>query len=251
AGICLLQEVLGVAGLAIVALLLWKPAYRIVSSSRLARIILLVGVCFGEVASAMILFLGVASPRSAEVFLSLSAILLVVLLSVVKRTSRRRTLQDRAISRDAEDDSTWSAVTTLSLLLALLAPFLGLGYLAKSWLGELHPVALLLGSLIGESHTARPAASLGVAAMAVGVPLGIVVLGAVRALSRSLPAAPGAYLAIKRLTLPAITCLMAVYLLMLTRTLRQDVQTSRAINLAAQNDLRWVLTHSPVGDTGG
>src|SRR5205085_962447 len=52
---------------------------------------------------------------------------------------------------------------------------------------------------------------------------------------------------LRRMALPALACLALVYLLLLNRTLRLDAAAGSAIDMAARNDLQWVLTHGSVG----
>jgi len=111
-------------------------------------------------------------------------------------------------------------------------------------LSGLHPIAVLLTTMMGVLPTATLRDVLQSALLASALPLAFVLAAGCWALHGRVSPLQAVLVGLRHIALPAIACLIVAYLLLLDRTLRLDAQASRAINEAAQNDLQWVLTHS-------
>ena len=138
----------------------------------------------------------------------------------------------------------WGRGTTLRFLLVMAA---GTGLLLYSLRGlfpTLHPVALLLSSMMGIAPPATGLYALQVGLLACALPLLLIVSLCLWALWRDFPIAVALVYGLRRLFLPALAALALAYLLLLNQTLRLDAEATHAINEAAKDDLHWVLTHS-------
>src|SRR5262249_48711129 len=142
----------------------------------------------------------------------------------------------RMAERFAATQAKWTNGTTLRILLLLLLPELAVLYLLRSELSALHPVAVLLTSLLGNSHPAGPQDALELALLAGALPLSLGLVCGLWALYRGVSPLAGVVVGMRRLALPSLVCLLIAYLFLLNRTLALDIEASRAIGDAAQND---------------
>jgi hypothetical protein len=115
-------------------------------------------------------------------------------------------------------------------------------------LGRLHPVALLLTSLVGGAPIPDGWDALRGGLLAGALPLVLALLAGFWGLLHHVAPLDAARIGIRRMTVPALACLMLVYLGLMQRTLQIDALCSHAINEAARNDREWVLTHAGDAD---
>ncbi len=144
-------------------------------------------------------------------------------------------------------ESCWNSATTVWLGAIVLVPGLIALTMLRPVVSSLHPVAVLLTSLIGAMRPMTPGLVLGTALLAGTLPVALTLAASVWGLLRNIRPLPAALLALHRASLPLVAGLAVSYILLLTYTLRVDAEVSRDINEAARNDLQWVLTHSTPG----
>lgn len=249
AGISLLQEMLGLAVAGGVALLLQQLFSRRRSLPRTVKAFGF-ALLFIVTAACGALVFTTPSPRVAGLFLVGATILLIGALNGIYEIRKPgRTAQDSKVERAerfAAAQIRWTSGTTLRMILFLLVPALCALYLLRAELSLLHPVAVLLTSLMSNSHSADVKAALNLALLASALPLSAALVSSLWALYRGLAPLAGALVGLRRLALPAIACLLIAYLLLLNRTLALDIEASRAMGEAARNDRQWVLTHSTI-----
>jgi hypothetical protein len=269
-GVCLLQQALllclGV-GLAW-SWQLW--ARHDPRGSRMKRLLawwLLVGVTAGI---ALLLFTNLPSSRLAILFFAGTGALLVMATDALQqmvlgrtrkpdaREPRSSPMPDKAEWEPAElhamrspyaveqarAEERWRRSTTLRFLIALIVPSLLLLWLLHPLLSSLHPVAILLTTMMGIEPSTSGVHALQVGLLACALPLIQIVELCAWALWRRVRVTTAVAYGMRRLFLPALTGLVLFYLLLLNQTLRLDNEASHAINEAARDDLHWVLTHS-------
>jgi hypothetical protein len=263
AGICLVQQAFGLL-LAVAAAALWVRFHK---TRRIGRISLsAIGIVLLIIATAAsgVMFVTMAStPRIAGLLLIGLTILSVAGLEIAARPLRalRQTVM-RLLGRPEAPDPAgtdthavdicsaverasvrWSRGTTFRMLVLIVAPYLVILYVQRGELSALHPVAILLTSLIGIPHPTGFRDSLELASLASALPLTMVLGGALWGLYRGQSPLAGALLGLRRLAIPGLVCLVAAYAVLLNRMLVLDAEASQAIQKAAQNDRQWVLTH--------
>ncbi len=237
-GICLLQQMLLLALAALFAAgahhyrARWKSLPPLLH--RLAFVPLL-GVTIG---SGTMLFYGVAAPRTALLFLVSLTLVATALLTFLSRLRLPKT------EESASTLSRWTFGTTLRMTLLLFLPLLIALYERRYYLSSLHPVAVLLTSIMGIAPPGTPRDACQVALLGGGLTLALVLLISLWSLYRRVEPAAALFTGISRLALPLMLCLSLAYIGLLNQTLHLDSATSRALNEVAQNDLQWVLTHS-------
>lgn len=138
----------------------------------------------------------------------------------------------------------WRRGTTLRFTLVLAVGTGLLLYSLRGLFSGLHPVALLLSSMMGIAPPATAIHALQVGLLACALPLLLILLLCVWALRRGFPVVSAIVYGLRRMFLPALAGLALAYLLLLNQTLRLDAEATHAINEAARDDLHWVLTHS-------
>lgn len=241
AGVCLLQEVLTLivaGGLAALWLRLRAQPRPFSRLERLIGLTALLGIV--GTSSAQLVIVGPSSRAAVVLFTGLTLLLVLVLDMLFFH------LRTAFLPGDAGTPSTprWTTETTLAMTALLLLPGLLALYYLRPALSTLHPIAMLLTSVLTTSRHATLGNALKLGLLACALPLGVMLISAVRALFQASSPLAGALIGLRRTALPMIACLAMVYFLLLNRTLRLDATASRAINLAAQNDLQWVLTHT-------
>jgi hypothetical protein len=231
AGYCLLQQALafGVAAL-LVSVLAWhrargRPLLRVVGW------LVLVGALFGSLSE---LFGGVPSARAALALLAAVTCLFVLFAQAFRRDKPNLAA---VLSR-------WKPGTTGRMLLFTLFPGLVALYFLRPHLSSAHPVATLLASLMGSGRERTAVEAIQMALLTFGFPLLAAVAIALWAIYRRVSPVESVLFGLRRLALPAVACLLLTYFAILNQTLRLDAAASQAINMAARNDLQWVLTHS-------
>ena len=240
-GVCLLQQMVGIGVLGALAWLMSCVARRPAVQRRIWRylgLLSFVTAC----GSAMLLWTGVPTPRVAGLFLCATMGLTVVLVTEIQ-TRWLRAHRQRAGDVWDETETGWQlshSLWTLSLLLPL--GLLAL-YAARDWLPGLHPVAVLLSSLVTNVVAMTPLEALQMAFLGLALPLCLILFITLWALWRRWPLWPTLLAGWRGICLPALFCLALCYLMLLNLTLRMDSEASHAINEAAENDLQWVLTH--------
>ena len=236
-GICLLQQMLTLTAVALLTALWGRYGSHLPSSALARRFTLALLICMTVGGGAM-LFSGVAAPRTALLFLSGLALLT---LPLNRRFHASRSDQSELPAAVSEY---WKSGTTLRMAAFLLVPLLLCLYERRYYLSSLHPVALLLTSVMGIAPPAAPQDALQTALLGSGLTLALLpVVGAWSVYRRVEPLA-ALVLGLRRITIPLLVCLSLAYIAVLNQTLHLDTATSRALNEVAQNDLQWVLTHS-------
>lgn len=258
AGICLLQQMLSLGAAALLVTLLYRHMSGRQPLSRPARtfsVALLLGLIGG---SGALLFYGMPIPRTAVVFLGgITALLVLLMERLAARRGKReegmgqgvgaangRGKRKENVSAEAGAEARWDLEWTLWLIALLLLPGLGTLYFLRPVLSGLHPVAMLLTNLMNSTRTATPMDALALALLSTALPIAVALAAGVWALTQRLSPLASVAVGLRRMALPSIAVLMLAYLLLLNQTLRLDTQASRAINLEAQNDKQWILTHS-------
>lgn len=138
----------------------------------------------------------------------------------------------------------WSRGTTVRFLVVIVLPGLAQLWLFLPTLSSLHPVALLLTSLVGMDVHNSVGTALLAGYLACALPFLLLVALTLWALRRNVAISEAIPYGVKRLYLPTVIAVCLVYLVLLNQTLRYDSVASHAINEAARDDLHWVLTHS-------
>lgn len=255
AGILVLQEIIalclaaGVAG--------FYGRYRLPGT--IARLIRLTGLTLliGATGTSLSLgLLGIPTPRTAIIFLVGSTILILFAVEKLHRALMNRVARrldpddpgadtpDNPLVEEAEASSCWTSKTTVQMLTVLLVPGLVALFLLRPALSNLHPVAVLLRTMIGGPRTMSAAQAVQVALLITALPIGIVLMASFWGVWRRVSPIASAATAIRRLLLPAMACLLVTYLTLMNLTLRYDAEASSAIETVAKNDLHWVLTRS-------
>ncbi|MCW3094527.1 MAG: hypothetical protein JWL77_145 [Chthonomonadaceae bacterium] len=236
-GICLLQQMLILSVTALLAAL-WNRYGSHLPGVPLAHRITNVLLFCLMVGSGIMLFSGFATPRIALLFLSG-----LTLLTLPLNRRFRRTHPAGSKSPDEIADC-WKSGTTLRMTVFLVVPLLLCLYERRYFLSSLHPVALLLTSVMGIAPPAAPEDALQTALLGSGLTMALVVAVGFWSLYRRVDPVSAVLLGLRRLTMPLLVCLSLTYIAVLNQTLHLDTATSRALNEVAQNDLQWVLTHS-------
>ncbi len=174
-----------------------------------------------------------ASPASNEVF-----------SCIVSMPDDKPSPADKISYAETRLAAYWRWGTTLRFTLVLAAGTGLLLYGLRGLFSGLHPVALLLSSMMGIAPPATAAHALQVGLLACALPLLLILLLCVWALRRGFPVVSAVVYGLRRMFLPALAGLALAYLLLLNQTLRLDAEATHAINEAAKDDLHWVLTHS-------
>ncbi len=236
-GICLLQQMLTLTVTALFAALWSRYRTHLPTSPLAYRITNMLLFCL-TVGSGWVLFCEIATPRTALLFLSGLTLLTLPLNRCFRRS---RPSQPDSLE---ETDACWKSGTTLRTAALLLVPFLLSLYECRYYLSSLHPVALLLTSMMGIPPAAAPEDALQTALLGSGLTMALVLVVGLWSLYRRLDPLSAVLMGLRRLTLPLLVCLSLAYIGVLNQTLHLDTATSRALNEVAQNDLQWVLTHS-------
>ena len=258
-GVCLLQQMLGLAAAAAAASL----CRRLSRLPRFWRLATGFAVLPGSVIFGSLLWTGIPTTRLALGFLlCLTGLALIAMQTAYREEGRgKREKEGEDIGNDfpltpntqhtapfsspeALADSRWRPATTRWLLGFLLPPGVGLLYGLREQLSFLHPVAALLMSVMGAAHVPTPRDALGVALMGCALPVAFVLLVGLWSLRRRVSPLAGVAVGLRRSLFPALACLSLLYLGLLYWTLQLDAAASRGISEVAQNDLQWVLTHS-------
>jgi hypothetical protein len=234
AGISLIQQCIALLLAAVIASA-WMRWGRIPSPYiHLVFQPLLVGATIG---SAGLLFLGVPTEPLAIAFLVCATLTILLAFELLSIRRQGKSPQPHA-------ETLWQTSTTIRMLALLLAPGLAALALLRPTLSSMHPVAILLSRWFGSAPTPRAGEMLLIALLAGALPLAIALASGLWGLARNVSPISAATVGLRRTALPAIACLVIVYILLLQRTLLLDAQSSSAINEAARNDRQWVLTHS-------
>jgi hypothetical protein len=262
AGICLVQQALGLL-VAMGATTIWARFHNRKIGRTPLRTVGLVLLIIATAASGIMFLTTMSTPRIAGLLLiGLTILSIAGLESVARALPALRSYLNRLFRRDAvlstpEDalspgDLTaameraayrWSRGTTMRMLIFIVAPYLVILYVQRGELSGLHPVAILLTSLIGVPHPTGIRDSIELASLGSALPLAVPLCGALWGLYRGQSPLAGALLSLRRLAIPCLVCLVAAYAVLLNRMLVLDAEASQAIQKAAQNDRQWVLTH--------
>ena len=262
-GVCLVQQLLLLAISAGAAWLLQKGMEKKKRLPRATRFFGWFLVTATVVISGGLLLTAFLSSRLIIVFLTGSCCLFILLTGRIQsrgwrwwRKHRRNTgtldaaeLPDTAQPTSPEwqplrVEQRWKRGTTWRILCVLLGPCLLALWLQRPLLSSLHPVAQLLTNLMG----IEPVVSFGrvfqVALLSCALPLMLVTGLCLWALWRNVPVLAAVTMGLRRVLLPAMSCIALAYLILLQQTLSLDTESTRAINEVARDDLHWVLTHS-------
>ncbi|MCS6776584.1 MAG: hypothetical protein RMJ43_13390 [Chloroherpetonaceae bacterium] len=233
-GYCLLQQALafGLCAVLLSLLVRWRVPDRHVRLWRIAVGVTVPGCLSGAL---FLLFGAVPTARAALLLLAAACALCVLVAHWLASSHARAELH-------------WSPGATGRMLALLLIPALAALHAMQNYLTSLHPVATLLASLTGAVPDRRPQDALLIALLTAGLPFLAILVLTLRALYRRVSPAQSVVIGVRSLALPMVTCLLLVYLLVLHQTLRYDAAASVAINMAARNDLQWVLIHSAPPD---
>jgi hypothetical protein len=245
AGVCLLQQGLSLGIFGLVAWL-WYTRYKqgggipsriekLANTTTLALFLIMTSILFwGTEPTAQKGALWVLS-----LLLFTSRILQILYLRQVRRSVLLFSWQwDALVER-------WKAGTQARFLVTILLPMGIVLFLARPMLSHFHPVAVILSDAMDYARGITAFQALFLTVLSYGIPLGVVLLGGVWSLWRRESPQAGMLFALTRLTVPILACLFLGYLVLLNDTLRLDAEATRGINEAAQNDLHWILTHSP------
>lgn len=214
--------------------------------SRLSRLLFWSLLVSTSIGIGFLLFSSLPSSRLSSIFFACVA-LVIVMLANGTQGLWWRFRRSGALMPVPSADIAWNRGTFVRFLVAIVIPAMAQLWLFRPFLSGLHPVALLLTSLIGIDPPSSPLHALLVGYLACALPFLLVLTLTLWALRRSVPVAHAVAYGLRRLFLPTLigTCLF--YLLLLNQTLRLDSEASHAINEAARDDLHWVLTHSEAG----
>ncbi len=138
----------------------------------------------------------------------------------------------------------WKPGTTVRMTLLLMLPIGAVLYLSQETLSDLHPVAVILSSVMEYSRSITPLFALYLTLLFYGIPLLLALFAGLWGLWRKQSPIATLLIALQRLTLPLASVLLFAYLLLMNQTLSLDATATRAINEAAEHDLHWILTHS-------
>lgn len=252
AGVCILTQTLSLCVTAAVAEAwsrreTWERSYsnvlRVLAFGTLAALTLISG---------MALFMVTPTQQNALICLISATLLTTLGLNQIyylrndKPGVPRRWLYSFADQQEFVEQE-WRWTTTLEMLFALLIPGAAILYLFLPTLSTLHPVAAMLTGLMGTGRDLTVINALIVGLLASALPIAITLYGCVWAFWRNLSPLACAVAALRRLAVPCLACLILGYIVLLSHTLRLDADASHAINEAAQNESKWVLTHSDSG----
>ena len=269
-GVCLIQQaLLFCLGMGLACG--WqRGAKRGFHASRMMRLLAWWSLVGGTTGIALLLFTNLPSSRLAILFFAGAGALLVMgadaLQQMLVRRARKSAAGEAAscllpdkvewgsddqyampspyAMEQSQIERRWQCGTTVRFLVALMAPGLLLLWFLHPLLSSLHPVAILLATMMGIEPLTTGVHALQVGLLACALPLILVVELCAWALWRRVRVINAVTYGLRRLFLPALTGLVLFYLLLLNQTLRLDNEASHAINEAAKDDLHWVLTHS-------
>jgi threonine/homoserine/homoserine lactone efflux protein len=105
-------------------------------------------------------------------------------------------------------------------------------------------VVVLLTRWFSNAPTPTLGAMLLIALLAGALPLALMLAIGARGLAQNVRPTAAVVVGMRRMALPALACLLGVYLLLLQHTLMLDTLATHAINEAEKNDRQWVLTHT-------
>ena len=235
AGVCLLQQALLLC-LLVGLTMIWQW-YRQHSRKELAflhlfSLCLLIG---GTSTIGLLLFTTFPSSRLAIAFFAGSNALLIILSNALQKAYWRK---------QEEFEARWKAGTTWRFLISLFVPGTLLLWTMQPILSSLHPVALILSSMMGIQQSTTILNALQVALLASAFPCILVVELCLWALYRRISVETVLSSGLRRMFLPMLAAIILLYIVLLNQTLRLDGEATHAINEAAKDDLHWVLTHS-------
>jgi hypothetical protein len=236
-GICLLQQMFTLTVVSLCAALWSRYGPRLPSSPLARRAVLVLLFCL-TAGSGTVLFFGNATAHTALLFLSGLTLSTLPLIRFFRR------VRSGPPASPEETASSWQSGTTLHMTFFLVIPLLLFLYDRRYYLSGMHPVAVLLTSIMGIVPPTSAEDALLTAALGSGLAMVVIVATGLWSLSRRVEPLEGLLLGLRRLTLPLIVSLSLAYIGVLNQTLHLDTATSRALNEVAQNDLQWVLTHS-------
>ena len=263
-GVCLLQQMLGLAAAACLA----AVCRRLANGPGFLRLAPRFAALFGALVFGSLLWAGIPTTRLALGFLLCLTALALFTMQAAHReqgtgnreqetentgadTTAIQNSKSKIQNQEARAEACWRPATTARLLGLLIPPGAALLYGLRPELSFLHPVAALLMSVMGATHVPTPGDALGVALMACALPVTFVLLAGLWSLCRRVSPLAGVMVGLRRSLFPALACLSLLYLGLLYWTLQLDAAASRGISEVAQNDLQWVLMHSaPPDDTG-
>ena len=262
AGVSLLQQA-ALLALCVTGARLWRP--RRTRSPRYLRAFAHLPAYLFTLGVGTLLFTTLPSSRLAVLF-EVSVCALFVLacdrlqaFALYKRRQSKPDLQEHTPDLSCETEASdprlrehwrehWRRGTTLRFLVVTSAGTGLLLYSLRGLFSSLHPVALLLSSMMGIAPPTTGLYALQVGLLACALPLVLVVSLCAWALRRGFAVLPTVVYGLRRMFAPALTALALAYLLLLNQTLRLDAEATHAINEAARDDLHWVLTHSEGDD---
>ncbi len=193
--------------------------------------------------AAMTLFGGVPNPHDVLLFL---VSLTVWGLLALRRFGR--TKQNEALTPDQIAAVRWNSQTALRLLCGVFLPGLLALLALRPALTSLHPVALMLTGISDVTHTVHWETVILQTLSAYILPFLLLFVLVGWAIWRRVSPLAAIRFGLPRLFVPSLCVLLVSYLLVLNQTLQWDAEASQSINIAAQNDLNWVLTHSDIED---
>jgi hypothetical protein len=245
AGVSLIQQCIALF-VAMLLVITWGRYVHV--PTKRVRLLFLPVCVIATLCTGGLLFLGVPSEPMAIAFLISTAVLLLLLLEYLyelrhEGRGTRKSQNPKSKIQNREAEVYWRAGTTVRMLALLLVPGLTALIFLRPVLSGMHPVAILLTRWFSSAPTPGADEMLKVALLAGALPLAVMLASGIWGIVRQISPLSAALIGLRRITLPAITCLVMVYLLLLQRTLILDAESSRAINEAARNDRQWVLTH--------
>ncbi len=243
-GVCLLQQTLSLMTLALIG---WRWRVWLLSAQHpLHRFILVLGF--------LVPLLLITGTTTAFVFvepnaqLGLFELLGVLLLATTLFQGRWRRKEESVEWEFAEQwvraEIRWKRGTTFQMALLLLIPLGVLLVTAHDALSDLHPIAVILTSVMEYSRSITPLYALYLTLLFYGLPLMLLFWAGLWAVWRKQSPIATLLTALQRLVLPLSSVLLLTYLLLMNYTLNVDASATHAINEAAEHDLHWVLTHS-------
>lgn len=201
-----------------------------------------------SVAAAMHLVLATPTPNAAILCVLSGSALIPVGLEHLFRLRRARAGSDTATPTFRRTrvvlERQWDWMTTAQMLAGLLLiavvafPFL------IPVLCSLHPVATLLTGLLASPRPLPFGTAILVGILGTALPVYAMICSSIWAFQRGQSPWAGMLIGLRRIALPGIAGLTILYTVMLSHTLQLDVSASHAINEAAQNESKWILTHS-------
>ncbi len=186
------------------------------------------------------------------VLTSLRVLMLMMALTIWGLLALRNLPREHTEERLTPDELVsvrWTQGTALRLLCLVFLTGLFALIALRPALTSLHPVALMLTGMLDAAHTVRWETVILQTLYASALPFLLLAALVGWAIYRRVSPIAAIRFGLPRLFLPSLCILLVSYLLVLNQTLRWDAEASRSINIAAQNDLNWVLTHSNIEDT--